>query len=120
MPATTMRAALITGPKRAEVQRVPVPSPEPQQVRVRIEGCGVCGSNLALWEGRPWFEYPRDSGAPGHEAWGYVDAVGEHVSEPLLGQRVAMLSYRAFAEYDVADATHVVRLPAALEGQPFP
>ena len=46
---------------------MPVPGPGEGQVLVELEGCGVCGSNLPLWEGRPWFSYPLEPGAPGHE-----------------------------------------------------
>jgi len=116
----SMRAAVLTGPLGAEVREVPMPQPTAGQVRIRVEGCGVCGSNLALWEGRPWFEYPREPGAPGHETWGYVDALGSGVDSRLLGRRVAALSYQGFAEYDLADARHIVPLPAALDEQPFP
>jgi threonine dehydrogenase-like Zn-dependent dehydrogenase len=117
---TTMRAGVIAGPGVARVERVAMPEPGPGEVRIRLEGCGVCGSNLPLWEGRPWFEYPLPSGAPGHEGWGVVDAVGESVDTVAAGDRVATLSGRAFAEYDVAPADAVARLPAKLAGQPFP
>lgn len=120
MTRETMRAAVLTGPGKSEVVELARPLPAAGQVRVRIEGCGVCGSNLALWEGRPWFEYPREPGAPGHEGWGCVDRVGRDVPESLIGTRVALLSYRAFAEYDVADARQIVPLPASLADQPFP
>jgi threonine dehydrogenase-like Zn-dependent dehydrogenase len=115
-----MFAAVIAGPGEAQVREVPVPVPGPGEVRVRVEGCGVCGSNLAVWEGRPWFQYPLEPGSPGHEGWGVVDSVGDAVSTELLGRRVSMLSYRAFAQYDVVNAQAVVPLPAALDGQPFP
>jgi len=120
MAKESMRAAILTGPGQAEVTELPRPLPAAGQVRVKIEGCGVCGSNLSLWEGRPWFQYPREPGAPGHEGWGVIDRVGANVPESLIGQRVAMLSYRAFAEYDIADAQQVVPLPASLAEQPFP
>jgi threonine dehydrogenase-like Zn-dependent dehydrogenase len=120
MSAAGMRAAVVVAPGSIEVRSVPIPEPARGQVRVRLEGCGVCGSNLALWEGRPWFHYPPDPGAPGHEGWGVVDRLGEGTAPELLGQRVAVLSYRAYAEYDVADAAHCVPLPAALAAQPFP
>ncbi|HEX2166098.1 MAG TPA: zinc-binding dehydrogenase, partial [Longimicrobiales bacterium] len=94
--------------------------PGPQQVRIRIEGCGVCGSNLPVWEGREWFQYPLEPGAPGHEGWGIIDAVGSEVDELAPGNRVAALSYHAFARYDLADASAVVRLPDTLAGIPFP
>jgi threonine dehydrogenase-like Zn-dependent dehydrogenase len=115
-----MRAASVVAPGKIEVVRAPRPEPTARQVRVRLEGCGVCGSNLALWEGRPWFKYPPHPGEPGHEGWGVVDSVGDEAPRELLGQRVAVLSYRAYAEYDVAEASHCVPLPAALAGQPFP
>jgi hypothetical protein len=53
--------------------------PLPGEVRVALEGCGVCGSNLPVWEGREWFTYPLQPGAPGHEGWGEVAAVGDGV-----------------------------------------
>lgn len=85
-----------------------------------MEGCGVCGSNLAPWEGRPWFSYPFESGAPGHEGWGEVEAIGDEVTAIKVGDRVAVLSYHAFAECDVADEANVVPLPQSLKKKPFP
>jgi threonine dehydrogenase-like Zn-dependent dehydrogenase len=49
-----------------------------------------------------------------------VDAVGEGVVEREVGERVAFLSGRAYAEYDVASAASVVPLPDELAGRPFP
>jgi NADPH:quinone reductase len=49
-----------------------------------------------------------------------VDEIGSHVSEVSVGDRVALLSYRAFAQYDIAPETHVVRLRSGLDRQPFP
>jgi threonine dehydrogenase-like Zn-dependent dehydrogenase len=115
-----MRAAVLTGAKRSGVEYHRVPEPGPGEVRIRLEGCGVCGSSLPLWEGRPWFQYPAEPGSPGHEGWGVVDAVGHGVSTVAAGDRVAALSYRAYAEYDLARAEAVVPLPAKLEGKFFP
>lgn len=113
-----MRAAVLLAPRRVELQQVPLPEPGPNQVRVRVEGCGVCASNLAPWEGRPWFSYPFAAGQLGHEAWGHVDKLGSGVDGVKVGERVAMLSYHAYAEYDLADAQALV----SIEGQegPFP
>lgn len=116
----TMTAGVVAEPGRARLERVPTPEPGPEDVLVRIEGCGVCGSNLPLWEGRQWFRYPVEAGAPGHEGWGVVEVTGESVDELAPGDRVALLSYHAFAEYDVAPAAHCVRLPPALEDEPAP
>lgn len=116
----TMRAAVIEAPRRAAIASRSVPVPGPGEVRIRLEGCGVCGSNLPVWQGREWFEYPRDPGSPGHEGWGVVDAVGEDVTGVSTGDRVAALSYHAFAGWDVAAANAVARLPEGTEGKPFP
>jgi threonine dehydrogenase-like Zn-dependent dehydrogenase len=115
-----MRAAVLEGPGRMEVREVALPEPGPGQVRVRLEGCGVCASNLTPWEGPEWMEYPGEPGGLGHEGWGVIDAVGEGVSGLSVGDRVAALSYKSYAEYDLAEADAVVRLPDSLAGQPFP
>jgi threonine dehydrogenase-like Zn-dependent dehydrogenase len=116
----SMRAAVLLEPGRFEIRAVPLPAPAAGEVRVRLEGCGVCASNLPPWEGRPWFQYPLALGGLGHEGYGRIDALGEGVEGWQLGDRVGLLSQHAYAEYDVAPASAVVRLPAALEGEPFP
>jgi threonine dehydrogenase-like Zn-dependent dehydrogenase len=61
-----------------------------------------------------------EAGSPGHEGWGTVDAVGDEVEGIRVGERVAALAGRSYAEFDVADAPSVVSLPEALGDQPFP
>lgn len=117
---TTMRAAVFAAPNQIEITEAPVPQPNRGEVLVRLAGCGVCASNLPVWEGRPWFEYPRAPGEPGHEGWGEIAALGESVEGFAVGDPVALLSYRAYAEYDTASASAVVRLPPSLAGKPFP
>src|SRR5690606_32532961 len=94
--------------------------PQTNEVRVQLEGCGVCASNLSPWAGQPWFTYPFEPGQLGHEGWGCIDALGAGVTEFAVGDRVAMLSNHAYAEYDVASPDSIVRLPEELEDQPFP
>lgn len=122
MPAAsaTMRAAVVSRPGSAALERIARPEPSPGEVRIRMEGCGVCGSNLALWEGRPWFSYPVSPGAPGHEGWGVVEALGDGVAGPGVGDRVAALSSHAFAEYDLAGSDGVALLPESFAGRDFP
>ncbi len=120
MNAKHMNAAVVAAPSRVQMTRVPVPDPGEGEVRVRLEGCGVCGSNLAPWEGRPWFKYPMAPGELGHEGWGRVDAVGRDVRRLKEGDRVALLSYRAYAECDVAPESAVALLPDGLNDKPFP
>jgi 2-desacetyl-2-hydroxyethyl bacteriochlorophyllide A dehydrogenase len=115
-----MRAAVISAPRSAELHELATPTPGPGEVLVELEGCGICGSDLPVWEGRPWFDYPREPGAPGHEGWGRVVAAGAGVGAPAVGARVAAISFRSDAEFDVAPANAVVALPEELDGQPFP
>jgi threonine dehydrogenase-like Zn-dependent dehydrogenase len=116
----TMKAAIITAPQKLQVADAPVPEPGDGQVRVSVEGCGVCASNIPPWEGRPWFKYPMAPGQLGHEGWGTIDAVGANVTGFREGDRVAFLSNHAYAEFDVVDAGSMVRLPDLLCGNPFP
>ncbi|MBT2245056.1 MULTISPECIES: MDR/zinc-dependent alcohol dehydrogenase-like family protein [Sphingobium] len=118
--AETMRAAVVIAPGTIRLQTVARPEPGTEQVRIRLEGCGVCASNLTPWAGPEWQQYPLAAGALGHEGWGIVEALGEGVTAFTPGDRVAALSYAAYAEYDLADAASVVKLPDALEGIAFP
>ena len=115
-----MRAAVLTGAGKLMIQDALLPEPGPGQVRVRLEGCGVCASNLTPWAGPDWMQFPTEPGALGHEGWGIVDATGEGVTGLRSGDRVGFLSGKAYAEYDVADTSQIVRLPEALKGLDLP
>jgi threonine dehydrogenase-like Zn-dependent dehydrogenase len=115
-----MRAAVLAAPGQIRLDETEIPEPGPEQVRVRLEGCGVCASNLTPWAGPEWMQFPTEPGSLGHEGWGVIDAVGDGVQGLSAGQRVAALSYRSYAEYDLADADAVVPLPDSLAGRPFP
>lgn len=115
-----MRAAVLTGPGQVEIRNVPRPEPGTGEVRVRLEGSGVCASNLTPWEGPEWMSFPTEPGDLGHEGWGIVDAVGEGVTDLKTGDRVVTLGTNAYAEYDLADASAVVKIPEELGGRPFP
>src|ERR1051325_6614055 len=119
-PAPLGNAAIISGPGRIDVKTLEFREPAAGELRVQIEGCGVCASNLPVWEGKPWFDYPFEPGAPGHEAWGRLDAIGEGVTGFKRGDRVALLSSHAYAEFDFARTSEVVPLPTTLEELAFP
>jgi threonine dehydrogenase-like Zn-dependent dehydrogenase len=117
---TTMRAASLAAPGSIRVDDVALPEPGPGQVRIKLEGCGVCASNLTPWEGPEWMQFPTEPGSLGHEGWGVIDAVGEGVVGLSVGTRVAALSYKSYAQYDLAEADAVVPLPESLGDAPFP
>jgi threonine dehydrogenase-like Zn-dependent dehydrogenase len=116
----TMRAAILAVPGQVRVEKVARPEPGRGQVRVRLSGSGVCASNLTPWAGPEWMQFPTEPGALGHEGWGVIDALGDEVEGLSIGDPVAALSFKAYAEYDLADADAIVRLPDSLAGQPFP
>jgi threonine dehydrogenase-like Zn-dependent dehydrogenase len=105
-----MRAAAICAAGRARTIEAPLPVAGPGEALIRVEGCGVCGSSLPVFGGRPWFSYPLEPGAPGHEVWGSTED----------GRRVTALSYHGFAQWDVAPESLLVKLPPELDGMPFP
>jgi threonine dehydrogenase-like Zn-dependent dehydrogenase len=115
-----MRAAVLTGAGELKIDEVPLPQPGPGQVLIRLEGCGVCASNLTPWEGAEWMRFPTEPGALGHEGWGIVDVVGPGVTELKPGDRVAARSGKAYAEFDVADASQTVKLPDSLANLDLP
>lgn len=116
----TSSAAVVSAPGVVAIRTLALAEPGAGQVRVALEGSGVCASNIPLWQGRPWFTYPAAPGAPGHEGWGWIDAVGDGVTGLEVGQRVAVLSYNAYATHDLAAADAVVPLPESLGDMPFP
>ncbi len=119
-PRRTMKAAVITAPGKAVMRDIPLPEPGLGQIRVRLEGCGVCASNVTPWQGPEWMTYPTEPGALGHEGWGVVDALAPDVSTLAVGDRVATLFTHSYAEYDVGAADAVVKLPPFLDGRAFP
>jgi threonine dehydrogenase-like Zn-dependent dehydrogenase len=113
-------AAILVHPRSFAFHELEPPIAGSRQVRVRLQGCGVCASSLSVWEGRPWFRYPLAAGAPGHEGWGVVDAIGPDVDGFAVGDRVAFLSERAYARHDIADIGALVKLPESFADMPFP
>ena len=139
-----MRAIIIDHPGSFRVADVPVPSPGDREVLIRVECCGVCGTDLHILAGEfPPTPYPI---TPGHEFAGTVAGVGPGVPFDLnVGARVAVdpslycghcrkcRSGRdnlcenwaaigdtvsgAFAEYVVVPANNVYLLPAHLDAQ---
>lgn len=117
---TEVKAAVLEAPQKVSVKEQELPQPQQGEVRIKLEGSGVCASNIPVWEGRDWFDYPVTPGEPGHEGWGVVDAVGEGVENLEEGDRVTALTYKAYATHDIAKEESVVKLPKSLDGKPFP
>jgi threonine dehydrogenase-like Zn-dependent dehydrogenase len=93
-----MKIACLVAPQQFELRQVPEPEIRPDEVLLRVAACGVCTSELDLWEGKAGGEvYPHYSG---HEVSGVVVQVGKEVSGLQSGDPVgAWVNGRGFAEY---------------------
>jgi D-arabinose 1-dehydrogenase-like Zn-dependent alcohol dehydrogenase len=87
--AATMKVAQITKPGAGfQIVGREIPEPQAGQVRIKVQACGVCHSDVFTVEGSwPGIQYPR---VPGHEVVGIIDEVGDGVSEWKKGQRVGV------------------------------
>ncbi|WPP45593.1 alcohol dehydrogenase AdhP [Pseudomonas sp. AN-1] len=138
--AKTMKAAVVAAfGKPLEIREVPVPTPGPGQLLVKIAACGVCHTDLHAAHG-DWPVKPQPPFIPGHEGVGHVVAVGAGVTHIREGDRVGIpwlhsacghcehclggwetlclaqhnTGYSVnggFAEYALAEAEYVGRLP---------
>jgi len=98
-----MRTAILEGPRRFALRDQPVPEISLTQVLVRVAACGVCTSELHVWDGTTGTAgFPR---ALGHEVSGLVERVGPGVTTLLSGDRVAVWERGGFAEYVAVDAS---------------
>lgn len=125
-----------------EIVEREIPQPGPGQVRIRVQACGVCHSDVLIKEGGwPGLEYPR---VPGHEVAGVIDESGAGVTQWRKGQRVGVgwhggqdgsclacrrgdfancanlkitgLSYDGgYQEYMIAPVEAIVRMPESLD-----
>jgi D-arabinose 1-dehydrogenase-like Zn-dependent alcohol dehydrogenase len=84
----TMRAVQVASPGGPlELVERPIPEPGAGTVRVKVEACGVCHSDVVVKMGIMPTPYPR---IPGHEVAGVIDAVGAGVTAWKVGQRVGV------------------------------
>ena len=138
----TMRVVQVPRPNGPlEIVERPIPEPGPGSLRIKVQACGICHSDSFVKEGVfPGIQYPR---VPGHEVAGVVEAVGPGVAGFAPGQRVGVgwhggycghcdhcrrgeffacvtgqvtgLTFDGgYAEYLVAPASAVARMPAKL------
>jgi threonine dehydrogenase-like Zn-dependent dehydrogenase len=136
-----MKAAVLTGDKEFKFMEVPEPYPKDDQVLIRVHWAGICGTDLHIYLGefKHRVTYPS---ILGHEFSGIVESVGKNVSRFKKGDKVvvdpiiwcnqctACLDGHhnachflkligvemdgAFAEYVVADAEKVFKIPDSI------
>lgn len=139
-----MKAAVVTNFKdKLEIKEVERPSPGFGEVLIKMEACGVCHTDLHAAHG-DWPVKPKLPVIPGHEGVGLVQEVGEGITSLKVGDRVGIpwlfkacgeceycLSGQetlcldqlnggysadgAYAEYCVAPADYVARIPDGVD-----
>ena len=84
-----MKVVQVTKPNSGlEVVERDVPEPKSRQVRIKVQACGVCHSDMFTVVGAfPGIQYPR---VPGHEVVGVIDSVGADVPDWKAGMRVGV------------------------------
>jgi L-iditol 2-dehydrogenase len=105
-----MRIAVLAGPGKFELLDEPPPSIGPDEVLLRVAACGVCASELDMFEGLaghakfPWY--------PGHEVSGEVAEIGADVAGLKQGDPVAAwVTTRGYAEYVAVKAEYCFPAP---------
>src|SRR5690348_5785627 len=89
VPVAVMKSVQVSRPQgEFEFVEHEIPEPSEGQVRIKIQACGVCHSDVLTKEGIwPGIQFPR---VPGHEVAGVIDDVGPGVSTWKKGQRVGV------------------------------
>jgi len=89
MKITRMKVAQVSSPGADfEIVERDIPAPDAGYVRIKVQACGVCHSDVLTKEGLwPGIQYPR---VPGHEVAGVIDEVGDGVTAWKAGQRVGV------------------------------
>lgn len=82
----TMMAAVLVAPRRFEVRELPIPACGPDEVLIRVDRCGICGTDIHMFNGH--YAAERLPIIPGHEFTGTVSRMGERAGPFVLGQRV--------------------------------
>ena len=125
----SMKAIQYIEKGRPEIVELPIPQPGEGQVLVKISGVATCPQwDMHIMDGAPMapggkLEYPYTPGQPGHEATGKVVELGPGVTEFAAGDRVAFWQDQAgakqgcYAEYVIAEAGNLLKVPRFLEPQ---
>jgi len=86
----TTRAVVQTGPRQLEMRELPIPEIDDDSALLRVEACGICGSDAEQYDGLLPVPYPL---IPGHEPLGVIAAIGDGAARRWgvdVGDRVAV------------------------------
>lgn len=102
MSVKMMKAAVLAGPKQIEIKELPIPEVGPGEIEITISACGVCGSDIHMWNtGKGWNPELTDF-VMGHEFCGVVTNPGD--SDFNVGDRVVFWANMYCGECDMCKA----------------
>ncbi len=81
----TGKVAMLTGTKKIEVKEFAIPALQDDDILVKVEGCGVCGTDVHEWKGDPFGIIPVTLG---HEGTGEVIALGKNIKFDTAGNPI--------------------------------
>ena len=81
----TAKVAMLTEKKHIEVKEYPIPALQDDDILVKVEGCGVCGTDVHEWKGDPFGLIPV---VLGHEGTGEIVALGKNVRFDTAGNPI--------------------------------
>lgn len=85
-----MKSAVFYGKHDLRVEEAPIPVPGPKDVLIRVKACGICGTDVHIYEGDKGAADVTPPTILGHEFAGVVEAVGEQVTGFQKGDRVCV------------------------------
>lgn len=121
-----MKSLQVKAPGQFQIVDLPKPQPAAGEVLMRVEAVTTCPQwDLHLRHNEPMFvghqfSYPYAPGQPGHEATGFVEAVGAGVTAVKPGDRVSAWRDQGhqragcYAQFVILQAENVIRVPEAL------
>ena len=81
----TGKVAMLTGTKKIEVKEFAIPALQDDDILVKVEGCGVCGTDVHEWKGDPFGIVPVTLG---HEGTGEIIALGKNIKFDTAGNPI--------------------------------
>ena len=81
----TAKVAMLTSPKHIEVKEFEIPALRDDDILVKVEGCGVCGTDVHEWKGDPFGIIPVTLG---HEGTGEIVALGKNIKTDTAGNPI--------------------------------
>lgn len=85
-----MQAAVFYGKKNLKTEDLPMPQPQATEVVIKVMACGICGTDMHIFEGDEGAGTTPPGTVLGHEFAGVVTAVGSAVSGVSIGDRVCV------------------------------